>query len=156
MVGGLDSLEYGFRLLSAFEKISEWILASATTLLGAGALAVFLFCIWAGRGLLLLGCRGHGARRGDVQGREGGREDGWRVVDGGAEVVPDAGGESDGESAGGDKADGVEDGEVVGQPRTVVVGHNQPDELEIQSKVLSISDPVTSMHFINVTPVVFQ
>ena len=86
---GLDGLEQGLRLLPAFEKIAEWILASATTLLGTRALAVVLF--------------GGGDDRGVV---------GELLVDGGAATVPATGGEGDGECAG--SGEGEE--EVVGQP----------------------------------------
>lgn len=62
-------------------------------------------------------------------------------------VVPETGGECDGEGAGGKEKDGVEDESVVGQPATegisvLAVGHSaSAGELAIESKSpLSISD----------------
>ena len=123
VVGGLDSFEQGFRLFPALEEIPEGVLASATSLLGTGALAVPLVV---GEGRLL----------GDEAGEEG-------VVGGGTDGEVEARGECDGEGSGGDD----EDDGIVGEPATeVVVGHRVGNPVQ---RFFSISDYDTCSRFIN-------
>lgn len=146
VVGDLEGLEQRFRLFTAFQKLPEWILASATPLLGTSALAVLLLVGGSrdGEGLLL-GRRRHSVHDRKMKGRERGRDDGRRVAgERGAYVAAEAEGECDAESGGGGDEDGVGDDGVVDEPATErVVGHNHRTSWKSSPKILSISDDDT-------------